>query len=135
MKVSKAPTDIKLLQEIAYIISDIEQELNTLPLEAKKALQNTVYSLGNTYLSREDNSEESGSKYYAFVIKKSFWRNRISLELMSSLDVIKNPKELSTIKYKVDNYKLYKERITLEVFDIESLVKIKRFLLSFCEAD
>jgi hypothetical protein len=119
--------NFKLIQEINQIISEIEDELNQLPKEAKKSLHCTVYSLGNNL-----NTEDKGSKYYAFIIKKSFWKNNMSLELMSSLDVY-NTNELQKVKFKIDNYKLYKTSINLSIFDEESLITIKRFLQSFAE--
>ena len=120
--------NFKLVQEIYQIISEIEDELNQLSKEAKKSLHRTVYSLGNNL-----NTEDKGSKYYAFIVKKSFWKNNMTLELMSSRDVYKNPDELQAVKFKIDNYKLYKTHINLSIFDEESLIAIKRFLRSFAE--
>ena len=47
----------------------------------------------------------------------------------------RDPDELSKVKYKTDDYRLYKDIIALDIFDIESLVKIKRFLLSFTDVE
>ena len=50
----------------------------------------------------------------------------MTLELMSSdnTTIINN-------NFKIDDYKLYKNKENLDIFDEESLVKIKYFLLSF----
>ena len=117
-----------IILDVYKIISEIEDELNQLSKETKKSLHNAVYSLGNNL-----NTEDKGSKYYAFIIKKSFWKNIITLELMSSLDVHKNPDELKAVKFKTDNYKFYKIKLELSIFDEESLIAIKRFLRSFAE--
>ena len=61
--------DFKLLQEISTIISEIETELNQLDSKARKQLANSVYTLGNNYLSDDSESARKGDKYYAFVIK------------------------------------------------------------------
>ena len=130
-------TDFKLLEEINQIISEIESELNQLNYESKKHLANTVYMLGNNYLKIDSDTAKQGDKYYAFVLCKSSWifGNKMSLELKSSLSTSENPNELSKVKYKIDDYKLYKIKAELFIFDTESLVKIKRFLLSFCELE
>lgn len=128
-------TDFKLLEEISTIISEIESELNQLNRVAKKHLANTVYILGNNYLNIDSDNYKKGDKYYAFIIKKSFWMNKITLELWSSLSVSENPSELSKVKFKTDDYRLYKTKSELYIFDTESLVKIKHFLLSFSELE
>lgn len=128
-------TDFKLLEEISTIISEIESELNQLNIVAKKHLANTVYILGNNYLNIDSDNYKKGDKYYAFIIKKSFWMNKITLELWCSLSVSENPSELSKVKFKTDDYRLYKTKSELYIFDTESLVKIKHFLLSFSELE
>ena len=127
--------DFKLLAEINNIISEIESELNQLNTVAKKHLANSVYMLGNNYLNVESDNHKKGDKYYAFIIKKSFWMNKITLELLSSLSTSENPSELPKVKFKTDDYRLYKLKSELHIFDTESLVKIKRFLLSFSEVE
>ena len=125
-------TDFKLLEEINTIISEIESELNQLNRVAKKSLANSVYILGNDYLNIDsDNYIKKGDKYYAFIIKKSFWMNKMTIELWSSLSISENPNELAKVKYKTDDYRLYKTKTNIYIFDTESLVKIKHFLLSF----
>ena len=112
-----------ILQELNEMISDIEKELNSLDKRTKKLIANNVYSLGSNYLKTVDASKQN--KFYAFVIKKSFFFNKISFELMSS-------DELSIlVNSKYDDYKIYKNKELLNIFDEESLVKIKYFLLSF----
>ena len=125
--------DFKLLQEISTIISEIETELNRLDSKARKQLANSVYTLGNNYLSVDSESARKCDKYYAFVIKKSFWLNKLSLELRGSFSISEHPNELAKVNYKTDDYRLYKNKENLYIFDIESLVKIKRFLLAFAE--
>ena len=125
--------DFKLLQEISTIISEIETELNQLDSKARKQLANSVYTLGNNYLSVDSESARKGDKYYAFVIKKSFWLNKLSLELRGSFSISEHPNELAKVNYKTDDYRLYKNKENLYIFDIGSLVKIKRFLLVFAE--
>ena len=125
--------DFKLLQEISTIISEIEAEVNQLDSKARKQLANSVYTLGNNYLSTNSESARKGDKYYAFVIKKSFWLNKLSLELRGSFSISEHPNELAKVNYKTDDYRLYKNKENLYIFDIESLVKIKRFLLAFAE--
>lgn len=129
--------DFKLLEEINHIISEIESELNQLNYESKKYLVNTVYMLGNNYLKIDSDTAKQGDKYYAFVLCKSSWLfgNKMTLELKSSLSTSENPNELSKVKYKIDDYKLYKNKAELFIFDTESLVKIKHFLLSFSELE
>lgn len=128
-------TDFKLLEEINIIISEIESELNQLSTTAKKHLDGTVYMLGNNYLNSDSVDFKKGDKFYAFVIKKSFWFNKITLELKSSLSISQNPDELAKVKFKTDNYKLYKLSEKINIFDTESIVKIKHFLLSFRDLD
>lgn len=112
-----------ILQELNEMISDIEKEMNSLDKRTKKLIANNVYSLGSNYLKTVDASKQN--KFYAFVIKKSFFFNKISFELMSSeeLPILVNSK--------YDDYKIYKNKELLNIFDEESLVKIKYFLLSF----
>jgi hypothetical protein len=128
--------DLKLLGEINCIISEIEAELNQLDVNARKHLANTVYILGNDYLKAHTITQKV-NKYYAFVICKSSWftGNKLTLKLKSSLDVTENPDEISKVKYKTDDYRLYKDITALDIFDIESLVKIKRFVLSFTDVE
>lgn len=130
-------SDFYLLQEINQIISEIESELNQLNTESKKHLANSVYKLGNNYLTLESHSAIAGDKYFAFVVCKRSWifRHKMTLELKSSLSLLENSNELTKVNYKLDNYKLYKQNIQLQEFDIESLVKIKHFLLSFADLD
>lgn len=108
-----------ILNEVKCIISDIASELNAISKPAKKQIQNTVYFLG-TNLSLE--SKDSTVKLYSFIIKKSFWKNKMTLELMSSKSVG---------QYNFDDYKSYDSKESLDIFDVESLVVIKHFLLSF----
>lgn len=108
-----------VLNEVQNIISDIESELNAISKPAKKQIQNTVYFLGAN-LSLE--SKDSTAKLYSFVIKKSFWKNKMTLELRSSKSVG---------QYSFDDYRSYDSKESLDIFDIESLVVIKHFLLSF----
>lgn len=112
-----------VLKEVQNIISDIESELNAISKPAKKQIANTVYFLG-TNLTR-DTTVGYGikeNKVYSFIIKKSFWKNKMTLELRSSKSV--GP-------YSFDDYRSYNATESLEFFDIESLVVIKHFLLSF----
>lgn len=127
-------TDFILLEEISTIISEIESELNQLNRVAKKSLANSVYILGN-HLSVDSDNAKKGDKYYAFIIKKSFWTNKMSIELWSSLSISENPDELTKVKFKTDDYRLYKTKTNIHIFDIESLVKIKHFLLSFTDLE
>ena len=117
---------IRVLNEVKKIIESIEIELNSLDTKTKKVINNNVYSLGIHYLTLKD-TEKTGKKFYAFVVKKSFglfnYGHNMTLELMSSDDTINN--------FKIDDYKLYKNKENLDIFDDESLVKIKYFLLSF----
>ena len=117
---------IRVLNEVKKIIESIEIELNSLDTETKKVINNNVYSLGIHYLTLKD-TEKTGKKFYAFVVKKSFglfnYGHNMTLELMSSDGTINN--------FKIDDYKLYKNKENLDIFDEESLVKIKYFLLSF----
>ena len=125
--------DFKLIQEIHNIIRDIEDELNSLDKTTRKGLCNTVYFLGNNFNVIDSDIPSISDYYYAFIIKKSFWKNNLSVELYSSLDISANPGELSKVKFRTDDYKFYKLKKELSIFDTESLVKIKRFLLSFAE--
>lgn len=125
--------DFKLIQEIHNIIRDIEDELNSLDKTTRKRLCNTVYFLGNNFNVIDSDIPSISDYYYAFIIKKSFWKNTLSVELYSSLDISANPGELSKVKFRTDDYKFYKLKKELSIFDTESLVKIKRFLLSFAE--
>ena len=125
--------DFKLIQEIHNIIRDIEDELNSLDKTTRKKLSNTVYFLGNNFNVIDSDMPSISDYYYAFIIKKSFWKNKLSVELYSSLDISANPNELSKVKFRTDDYKFYKLKKELSIFDTESLVKIKRFLLSFAE--
>ena len=117
---------IRVLNEVKKIIESIEIELNSLDTETKKVINNNVYSLGIHYLTLKD-TEKTGKRFYAFVVKKSFglfnYGHNMTLELMSSDGTINN--------FKIDDYKLYKNKENLDIFDEESLVKIKYFLLSF----
>lgn len=133
----KHVNDFKVIEEINQIISEIETELNQLSIDTKKHLANTVYILGNDYLKIDSDKVKQGDKYYAFVIAKSSWitGHKITLELKSSLSISENPNELSSVKYKIDDYKLYKNKENIYIFDVESLIKIKHFLLSFIELD
>ena len=116
----------RVLNEVKKIIESIEIELNSLDTETKKVINNNVYSLGIHYLTLKD-TEKTGKRFYAFVVKKSFglfnYGHNMTLELMSSDGTINN--------FKIDDYKLYKNKENLDIFDEESLVKIKYFLLSF----
>ena len=120
----------RVLNEVKKIIESIEIELNSLDTETKKVINNNVYSLGIHYLTLKD-TEKTGKRFYAFVVKKSFglfnYGHNMSLELMSSDDTINN--------FRIDDYKLYKNKENLDIFDDESLVKIKYFLLSFAAAE
>ena len=117
---------IRVLNEVKNIIESIEIELNSLDTKTKKVINNNVYSLGIHYLTLKD-TEKIGKRFYAFVVKKSFglfnYGHNMTLELMSSDGTINN--------FKIDDYKLYKNKENLDIFDDESLVKIKYFLLSF----
>ena len=116
----------RVLNEVKKIIESIEIELNSLDTKTKKVINNNVYSLGIHYLTLKD-TEKIGKRFYAFVVKKSFglfnYGHNMTLELMSSDGTINN--------FKIDDYKLYKNKENLDIFDDESLVKIKYFLLSF----
>lgn len=114
-----------VLNEVQNIISDIESELNAISKLAKKQIQNTVYVI-STNLSLESGSavpSQEDTRVFAFVIKKSFWKNKMTLELMSSENYMKT--------VTTDDYKKYINKESLDIFDIESLVVIKHFLLSF----
>ena len=123
----------KVLNEVKKIIESIEIELNSLDTKTKKVINNNVYSLGIHYLTLKD-TEKIGKKFYAFVVKKSFglfnYGHNMTLELMSSdnTTIINN-------NFKIDDYKLYKNKENLDIFDDESLVKIKYFLLSFAASE
>ena len=123
----------RILNEVKNIIKSIEIELNSLDTETNKIINNNVYSLGIHYLTLKD-TEKNGQKFYAFVIKKSFglfnYGHKIKLELMS-FDNTDNTNNAINKNFKIDNYKLYKNKENLDIFDDESLVKIKYFLLSF----
>lgn len=113
-----------VLSEIQRIILEITAELNSIGPQAKKQIANTVYFLG-TNLQLESNANvpsHKDTRIFAFVIKKSFWRNKMTLELRSADNYMKT---------KFDDYKNYINKESLEIFDIESLVVIKHFLLSF----
>lgn len=113
-----------VLSEIQRIILEITAELNSISPQAKKQIANTVYFLG-TNLQLESNANvpsHKDTRIFAFVIKKSFWRNKMTLELRSADNYM---------KAKFDDYKNYINKESLEIFDIESLVVIKHFLLSF----
>ena len=105
--------------EIQYILDEISDELNLLDSKTKKKIANTVYFLGDN-LSLERPS--SNSRLFAFIVKKSFWFNKMSIELMSS--------SRTDIK-RFDDYKKYDTLESLDIFDVESLIIIKHFLLSF----
>lgn len=108
---------MNIIEEINAIIYDIEKEINSLSRDTKKKLKNNVYSMGYSYLNTIEVRPE---KYYAFVLEKS-WFKDYKLVLKSS----------DGIKINSEDYKVYKNYENLEIFDIESLVKIKYFLLSF----
>lgn len=113
-----------ILSEVQRILLEITAELNDISPQAKKQIANTVYFLG-TNLQLESNINvpgEQDTRIFAFVIKKSFWKNKMSLELRSA-NYLASPK--------LDDYKNYINKESLEIFDIESLVIIKHFLLSF----
>lgn len=115
-----------VLSEVQRILLEITAELNDISTGAKKQIANTVYFLGNN-LQLESKKNDTGygikdTRIFAFVIKKSFWRNKMTLELRSA-------NYLAT--QKIDDYKSYINKESLEIFDIESLVVIKHFLLSF----
>lgn len=113
-----------VLNEIQRIILEITAELNDISPQAKKQIANTVYFLG-TNLQLESNAgvpSHKDTRIFAFVIKKSFWRNKMTLELRSAD---------SYMNIKIDDHKNYINKESLEIFDIESLVVIKHFLLSF----
>ena len=120
----------RVLNEVKNIIESIEIELNSLDTKTKKVINNNVYSLGIHYLTLKD-TEKTGKRFYAFVVKKSFglfnYGHNMTLELMSSDDTINN--------FRIDDYKLYKNKENLDIFDEESLVKIKYFLLSFAASE
>ena len=97
--------DFKLIQEIHNIIRDIEDELNSLDKTTRKKLSNTVYFLGNNFNVIDSDMPSISDYYYAFIIKKSFWKNKLSVELYSSLDISANPGELSKVKFRTDDYK------------------------------
>lgn len=123
------PLNIKLLQEINQIISEIEAELNQLDRHSKRQMQNTVYMLGNNFINYKIGKVRL-DKYFSFVICKTFF-GKMTIELKSSISLSENPQELEKYDYKVDYYKLYKNKEKLSTLNDESLVKIKHFLLSF----
>ena len=108
---------MNIIEEINAIIYDIEKEINSLSKDTKKKLKNNVYSLGYSYLNTVESRPE---KYYAFVLEKP-WFKDYKLTLKSS----------DNIKGNSEDYRIYRNYENLEIFDIESLVKIKYFLLSF----
>lgn len=108
---------------VKSIIFDIEKELNTLNKTTKKKIKNQLYKLGNINLQTTTNEE----KYYAFIIKKSFF-NKITFELRSTQPVIASNVNLN-------DYKMYKNTEDISIFNDEALVKIKYFLLSFAELE
>lgn len=108
----------KAISEVQAIIDEITAELNAISTPAKKQIQNTVYVLGTKLTLQDDKIDD---RYYAFVIKKSFWKNKMSLELRSA----------NYISTKIDDYKNYTNKESLDIFNIESLIIIKHFLLSF----
>ena len=114
-----------ILSEVQRILLEITAELNDISPQAKKQIANTVYFLGNN-LQLESNTNTGygvkDTRIFAFVIKKSFWKNKMTLELRSA-NYLASPK--------FDDYKNYINKESLEIFDIESLVIIKHFLLSF----
>ena len=113
---------MELISEINRIISEIELELNQLDKESKKKLNNSVYCLYNDLYDK--------NIFNAFIIKKSFWKNKMSIKLMSSRNLMENKEDLAL---DIHSSELYKTECELQIFDIEALVKIKRFLLSFME--
>ena len=108
---------MNIIEEINAIIYDIEKEINSLSKDTKKKLKNNVYSMGYSYLNT---IEVRSEKYYAFILEKP-WFKDYKLTLKSS----------DNIKGNSEDYRIYKNYEKLEIFDIESLVKIKYFLLSF----
>lgn len=114
-----------ILKEVQSIISDIESELNAISKPAKKQIHNTVYVI-STNLCLESGvnvPSQEDTRVFAFIIKKSFWLNKMTLELRSSENYMKT--------VTTDNYKKYINKESLDIFDVESLVVIKHFLLSF----
>ncbi len=123
---AKATEKQFILSEVQRILLEITAELNDISPGAKKQIANTVYFLGNN-LQLESNTNVAGygikdTRIFAFVIKKSFWKNKMTLELRSA-NYLASPK--------FDDYKNYINKESLGIFDIESLVIIKHFLLSF----
>jgi len=114
---------MNILNLIYAMISDIEKELNELDYKTKRKLNNNVYSLGDNYLITKDES----NKYYAIVIKTSLF-GKVKVQLMST-DIIDNK------KIEIHNYKSYKNVEDFNIFNDESLVKLKYFLLSFVEGE
>lgn len=115
-----------ILSEVQRILLEISAELNDIDRYTKKQIANTVYYLG-TNLQLESNENDVGygvkdTRIFAFVVKKSFWKNKMTLELRSA-------DSRNCRRY--DDYKSYINKESLEIFDIESLVVIKHFLLSF----
>lgn len=108
-----------VIQEIQRILLEITVELNDITVQAKKKIQNHVYFLGE-HLPLESGIRDS--RAFAFIVKKSFWKNKMSIELRSA-----------PTRGKIDDYSLYKTKETLDIFTLESLVVIKHFLLSFME--
>lgn len=112
-----------ILSELHRIILDITSELNDISPAVKKQIQNTVYYLGTNLNLESRETRENNSKMYAFIIKKSFWKNKMTLELRSA----------DKLTSRIDDYRNYKNVETLDIFDIESLIAIKYFLLLFAE--
>ena len=110
-----------VLNDIRIVLKEISDELNLLDTKNKKQIACTVYFLGDN-LSLE--SKIPDSRLFAFVVKKSFWFNKMSIELRSA-SYLGN----STF----DDYKIYTAKESLDIFDIESLIIIKHFLLSFSD--
>lgn len=107
------------INDIQIILKEITDELNLLDTKTKKQINCTVYFLGDN-LSLE--SKQRDSRLFAFVVNKSFWLNKITIELKSA-------SYLGDSTF--DDYKIYTTKESLDIFDIESLIIIKHFLLSF----
>lgn len=111
-----------ILNLIYAIVNDIEIELNSLNYKTKRKLNNVVYYLGNSYLKTKYDREKL---HYALIIKTSLF-GKVKVQLMSSQ---------TTNIDKTYNYKSYKNVEDFNIFDDESLVKLKYFLLSFVEGE
>ena len=118
-KISQITEKYIVLNDIQIILKEISDELNILDAKTKKQISGTVYFIGDN-LSLESKLQDS--RLFAFVVKKSFWFNKMSIELRSA-SYLGN----STF----DDYKIYAAKESLDIFDIESLIIIKHFLLSF----